>query len=335
MNLNAWQRLGKYLPLILGVGPLWAMTYEGLNGLPGIPSAHTLGSGQLRLGFSGSGHQDGDMVRKQTFLADSPGGGSADTLVISELQSFTLRFGAALGLGDHIDMGFSLPLHGDVTSDTRAKDLTGVGLGDPEVFFKLGLGGAEPKVIDIAMLGSWHWSSNSKPGFLTKDPGYAGHDRSIPARRFFSAGHPWGETSLLASLDLRTLPYPLPFALHVGSGYRLFTGANAQSGWQSQAAMEWQANEQLGFFFGGHTLTRIDWIKSPADLGADYATLSAGMTLKSPEGFLLDVAMQKGMGHSPYYPAEASVGEDTYRYETKNQPNWQLTVQFGWSLGVF
>lgn len=316
-------------------GSAAALTQIGLDGVPEVPSAHTLPSGQMSVSLSVHGHNDASLVKDGTFLLYTANRLEPDTLAINDLQAFSLSANAVLGLAHHLDLGLSLPWIGEVTSDTRAKELSGQSLGDPVVFLKAGLGGADPGVMDLALLGEWHFASDSKKGFLVHDPGNVDFDTLVYSRHFHSAGKSWGAASLLATLDLQRLENPIPFALHLGGGYRALPKSNRSYGPHVEGAMQWLATSNLGFFLSASAIGRQSLVKGPGSLAAEWATVSGGLNVKSDEGFALDIALHRGMGQDRWAQHRVPVADGTYRFATKAQPEWSFTVQFGWAFSVF
>jgi outer membrane protein OmpA-like peptidoglycan-associated protein len=318
---------------LLAASFTFGLTQEGLVGLPDLPSAHTLISGQVTLGFSGHGHSDGTLVRGKTFLAFPSLAEPPDTLQISDLQSYSASAQVVLGLFNHIDLGFSIPWEADFTTDTKAKELSGQGPGDPQVFLKLGLGGAEPGIFDIAALVKAHIGLNQKYGFLPSDPGF-NPTQGINPQRLHSAGTTWGEGGLLATLDLRTLENPIPLAFHLGSTYRNLPKATLGAGLVTQGGVEWGLTPNMGVFLAAKSIARADSLKSGAGLFQEWATLSGGMAVRSTEGFSFDIGIHRGLAKTPWTEFQFPSGSSIYRYGAKTQPQWSLTVQFGWTLSA-
>ncbi len=327
----------KFSLLLLAglVGSALALTQIGLVGTPEVPSAHTLPSGQMAVSLSMHGHSDASLVKDGTFLLYTANRAEPDTLAINDLQAYSLSVNAVLGLANHLDLGFSLPWIGEITSDTRAKELSGQGLGDPILFFKAGLGGADPGVVDLAILGEMHFASASKKGFLVHDPGYVDFDTTVYSQHFHSAGGPWGAGSLLATLDFQRLENPLPFAIQLGAGYRVMPQFNRSQGPHVEGAMQWFATPNLGFFVSGSAKGRQTLVKGLGSLNAEWARISGGLNVKSDEGFALDIGLHRGLGQDRWARHSVPVADGTYRFATKAQPDWSLTVQFGWVFSAF
>lgn len=315
--------------------PASSLTQEGLNGLPDLPSAHTLRAGEMTISLSSQGHADQNLVRDSRFDFLLPGDPSPDSLSITDVQSFSLALNAVLGLFGHIDLGLSLSGHGDLTTDTQAKNLSGQGFGDPAVFLKAGIGGPNPGVLDAAALFTGRFATRTKAGFLPKDPGFIAFD-SVPTQpQTFSAGNPWGEAGILTTLDLSRLENPIPLAFHLGASYRAMPSGLKSSGIKAQAGIEVAATPNLGFFIAGHTLARFDSLKGIQDLASEWAMLTGGISVRSTEGFKFDVGIRKGFASSPWTRFDIPKDGGIYRYQARAQPSWSLSVQFGWTFAAF
>jgi hypothetical protein len=319
--------------LLPGLGH--TLTREGLLGIGDTPSAHTLTSGQMTLGFSAGAHNDATSIQDGIFLLDRPSELTPDTMVISDLQSYYLSANLVMGLGDHVDVGFSIPWYGDVTSDTRAEELSGHGFGDPSLFTKVSVAGSNLWVMDAALIGSLHLPSNSSKGFLAKDPGFLNLDPGETNTRLHSANAVWGQIGMVATLDLQRLPTPLPFALHLGGGYRFLPNATAGSGIQSQVALQWLASPNLGFFVAVLSQTRDSLYTQITQWQNEYATLSGGINIHDNDGFLLDLGFHLGQGKSPYTKAAVPVPDGEYRYQVRSQPDLSFSLQFAWTFELW
>lgn len=338
-KLRLTQALALFLSMGSAIGPAlspaWALTQEGLAGLPDLPSAHTLKAGEMSFSLSAQGHADQGLIRDSRFYFHLPGDPAPDSLSITDVQSYGLAVNAAFGLFGHVDLGFSLPVHGDITSDTQAKRLSGQGLGDPSIFLKTGVGGPNPGAFDIAALFQGHFASQAKAGFLPKDPGFVRFDSNSLETRTFSAGGPWGEAGLLSTLNLNRLENPIPLAFHLGASYRALPASIQSAGLKAQAGLEVAATPNLTFFAAGQTMTRLNRLKGIQDLADEWATLTGGISVRSDEGFMLDVGVRKGFAKAPWAPYGKAKDGGVYLYEAKAQPSWSLSVQFGWTFAAF
>src|SRR5207244_694637 len=106
-------------------------------------------------------------------------------------------------------------------SDTRAKELTGTGLGDPTFFLKGSVTAAGNHLFDAALLTSITLPAKNGKGFLPKQGGYMPDDTVAAALpRFFSSyGVGWSARALL-TLDLNRIEEtPPPFRASAGAGF--------------------------------------------------------------------------------------------------------------------
>jgi outer membrane protein OmpA-like peptidoglycan-associated protein len=311
-----------------------AATLDGLPGELFVPSARPLGHLGLMVSAGAYGHQDGSMVRDNLFLKRL-NSGTVDSNEFQDLQSAELRFGIALGLGKHIDIGLSLPFAGDFLTDTEAKELAGAGPGDPLLSVKAGASLAGDHILDGAFLAGLSLPSKNGKAFLPKSFGYMPDDTLTAPPRFLSSyGFGWS-ARLLVSMDLaRMEPTPIPFRGSLATGLTQSGLPGSKQRFLLGGDLDWVIMPYLSFLLGAQSETRLAQLKGLNSIGAEYAYAFAGVSSRGDDGIFFSVNLQKSLpANRPFRRYVVPVADGSYDFEAHYQPRWALAANIGWSGG--
>jgi outer membrane protein OmpA-like peptidoglycan-associated protein len=311
-----------------------AATFEGLPGELFVPSARPLGHLGLLVSAGALGHQDASMVRDNLFLKRL-NAGPMDSNQVQDLQSAELRFGIALGLGKHVDLGFSLPFAGDFITDTEAKELAGAGLGDLLLSLKGGATLVGEHLLDAAFLAGLSLPSKNGKAFLPKSFGYMPDDTLAARPRFLSSyGFGWS-ARLLLTVDLtQREPTPAPFRGSLATGFAQSGLPGSQQRFLLGGDAEWAAVPYLSFLIGAQSETRMGKLKGLNSIGAEYAYAFAGFSSRGDDGVFFSVHLQKSLpANRPFRRYAITVADGTYDFEARYQPRWALAANIGWAGG--
>lgn len=309
-----------------------ANTLDGLPGTLFSPSAQPLGHMGLAVSASAYGHQDGSMIKDGRFFFHETGkAGDPDTSLVQDLQSGSIHMNVALGLGKYVDLGLTVPYFGDFIGDTKAKDLSGAGLGDPSFTVKAGRALAGDHVFDAALLASVTVPSKNPTGFLAKQPGYVPTDSAPAAPRFFSSYGIGGLIQSLFTLDLSRLETKPPFRGSVNIGA-------AHSGLEGSAphvllggGLEWMPIPSLEFFTNLQTQTRFSRVGTPGEIGKEYSFAAAGFSASGDDGIFFSVSVQKSLADRPYHAFTKAVPGGIMTYDARFQPSVAIAFNLGWT----
>ena len=307
-----------------------AFTVDGLPGTLFSPSAQPLGHLGLAVSASAYGHQDASMVRQNLFLLREYAG-ALDSNQVQDLQSAMVRMNVALGLGRHVDAGLSVPYAGDFISDTKAKELTGTGLGDPSFFLKGSVTAAGDHIFDAAILTTVTLPAKTSKGFLPKQGGYMPKDTVTPALPHFlsSYGVGWSARALL-TLDLNRIEEsPPPFRATAGAGFAYSGQQGSETRFLLGGDLEWVAMPNLIFSVAGQTETRMSKLDA---IGAEYSYAAAGFAAHGDDGIFFAVNFQKSLpANRPFRTYNVAVPEGVYTFDARYQPRLALVANLGWS----
>ncbi len=306
--------------LLLAAGAS-ANTLDGLPGTLFSPSAQPLGHMGLAVSAGISGHQDGSMIKV----------GDPDTALVQDLQSGMVRLNVALGLGKYVDLGLTVPYFGDFIGDTKAKDLSGAGLGDPAVTVKAGRPLAGDHVFDAALLGSLTLPSKSPAGSLAKQPGYVPADSSVGASRFFSSFGLGGLIQSIFTLDLSRLETKPPFrgSVNVGASHSGMEGAAPYV--LLGGGLEWMPLPSLEFFSNLQTETRFSRVGKAEEIGKEFSFASVGFSAAGDDGIFFSVSVQKSLSDRPFHAFSKTVPGGYMTYDANFQPDVSIAFNLGWS----
>ncbi|MEO6097283.1 MAG: OmpA family protein [Fibrobacteria bacterium] len=320
-----------------------AYTLEGLPGTLFSPSAQPLPHLGLVVSAGLLGHQDESMIQHNRFLfRKTDGFADPDTFQIQDLQSASVRLNLAMGFAGHFDIGVSAPLYGDFISDTQAKDLSGIALGDPTVSAKASCTLAGNHVFDMALLTTLTVPTKTAKGFLPKQGSYLPVDlgptmddstsKPFPPR-YFSSFAPGGSARLLMTLDLtRIEEVPTPFRASIGAGFTHSGGEGTDTRFMLGGGVEWLAMPNLAFFINSQTETPLANIDQPAEFGKEYSFASVGFAAQGDDGIFFSVNVQKSLPDSrPFRTYSAPITGGTITYATRFQPRLALAANLGWS----
>jgi outer membrane protein OmpA-like peptidoglycan-associated protein len=311
-----------------------AATFEGLPGELFVPSARPLGHLGLMVSAGAFGHQDASMVHDNLFLKRVKTG-ALDSNQVQDLQSVELRIGFALGIGKHVDLGFSLPFAGDFITDTEAKELAGTGLGDALLSVKAGTPLAGNHVLDGALLAGLSLPSKNGNAFLPKSFGYMPDDSVTAPPRFLSSyGIGWSARVLL-TLDLvRMEETPVPFRSTLASGFARSGLPGSKDRFLLGGDAEWVAVPYLSFLLGAQSETRMARLKGLNSIGSEYSYAYAGFSSRGDDGIFFSVNVQKSLpANRPFRRYAVPVADGSYDFEARYQPRWALAANIGWSGG--
>ncbi len=312
--------------------PAFAATLEGLPGTLFSPSAQAMGHTNLSVSLGAYGHQDAGTLYNQDFFRHQNGiGGNPDTLSIQDLQSGVLRLNLALGLGKYVDVGLTVPYMGDFISDTEAKKLSGMGMGDPVLALKAAYNLAGQHVWDVAVLGNFSFPSKVDKGFLPKDPGYITWDTTISNPHYFTSNGIGFATQFLTTVDLSHLESKVPFRASLNVGIANSGAAQTESRLLAGGGLEWIPLPNLEFFGNAQTDTRISKVKSLASLNQEFAFAAVGFTASGDDGIFFSAALQKSLLNPAYHHYLKSDADANYAYDARAQPSWALALTIGWS----
>ena len=317
----------------------FSYTLEGMPGTLFSPSAQPLGHLGLVISAGGYGHQDESMIKNNLFLIHPSGSaeGVYDSAYIQDLQSASLRLNAALGLGNHVDLGISAPVYGDFISDTQAKDLSGTGFGDPTLSLKGSYTLAGNHLFDMALLGTLTVPTKSDRGFLPKQGGYMRNDTLMAAPpRYFSSFAPGGSARLLMTLDLSKIEEtPPPFRATLGTGVSSSGMAGADSRFLLGGGLEWLALPNLSFIANAQSETRMSQASKLAQIGKEYSYAAVGFSAQGDDGIFFAVNIQKSLPASrPFRAYDVAEASGHFTYASRYQPRLALAANLGWSGGL-
>ena len=278
--------------------PTSASTLEGFSGTLFSPSAQSLGHLGLAVSVSASGHQDESMIRDNRFYFHQTGkAGDPDTAQVQDIQSGAVRLNLGFGVGPYADFGLSVPYFADLIGDTKAKDLSGSGIGDAILSVKLGQSLAGPSVLTGAILGNLSIPSKSKRGFLPKQPDYLITDTAAGLPRFFSSHEISGTAQSILTLDLTGLETRPPFRSSLNAGF-------AHSGLKGSApqvllggGMEWIPLPTLEFFANIQSQTRLSRMGEFAKIGNEFSYAAVGFCATGDDGIYFSVSVQKSLAN--------------------------------------
>ncbi|MDB5050654.1 MAG: hypothetical protein JWO30_3725 [Fibrobacteres bacterium] len=310
-------------------------TLEGMPGTLFSPSAQPLGHLELVVSAGAYGHQDESMIRNNRFLFHENGAGPGvlDTFEIQDLQSASMRLSLAMGFGGHFDVGLSAPLFGDFISDTKAKDLSGVGLGDPTLSAKGSLTLAGNHLFDVALLGTLTIPTKSDKGFLPKQGGYMRNDSLPVPPRYFSSFAPGGSAKMLATLDLSKIEEsPPPFRASLGTGFGNTGMEGVDTRFLLGGGLEWLAMPSLAFIINAQSETRMSKLAKLSDIGAEYAYAAVGFSAQGDDGIFFSVNVQKSLPASrPFRAYDVELPDGHTTFSSRYQPRLALAANLGWS----
>jgi outer membrane protein OmpA-like peptidoglycan-associated protein len=346
ISMKMVQPIAAVLPAILAAllaAQASAYTLEGMPGTLFSPSAQPLPHLGLVVSAGLLGHQDESMIQHNRFLfRKTDGSADPDTFQIQDLQSASIRLNLAMGFGGHFDIGVSAPLYGDFISDTEAKDLSGMALGDPTLSAKgsYTLGGNH--VFDVALLATLTVPTKTTKGFLPKQGAYMpeapGSSLDDPAGtalppRYFSSFAPGGSARLLMTLDLTKIEeIPPPFRANLGAGFAHSGAEGTDSRFLLGGGVEWLAMPNLAFFINSQTETPLAKIGKPAEFGKEYSFASVGFAAQGDDGIFFSVTALKSLPEPrPFRTYSAPVTGGTITYATRYQPRLALAANLGWS----
>lgn len=312
-----------------------AATLEGLPGELFTPSARPLGHLALYVSASATGHEDASMVRENLFLKQLYSG-VQDSDQVQDMQSAALRLNFALGLGDHFDVGLSIPYYGDFITDTEAKELSGSGLGDPVLSILGGHALAVNHILDGAALVTLTLPSKNGKGFLPKSFAEMPDDSVTAAPRFFSTyGFGWS-ARLLLTLDLTNIePTPIPFRASMGAGFANAGLPGAHERFLLGGDLEWVALPYISFLAGAQSETRTSLLKGLDAIGKEYSYAFAGFSARGDDGIFFSVNLQKSLPAArPFRDYARPDNAGVYTFSARYQPRFAVAANIGWS-GAF
>jgi outer membrane protein OmpA-like peptidoglycan-associated protein len=329
MKIRNLQRgiLGCLLGTIFSSSAL-AFTLEGVPGTPLTPTATPLGHFGLTLGLSGLGHSDESMILNGRFLRDSLG--KIDTADIRDLESGSMRLNVAMGIGDHFDLGISVPFHVDFLGETYAQDLDAFGPGDPSLIGRLGFPLVGDYVWSLALQGSASLPSKTPKGFIPKHTGFMeGHDTAehfIAPPYFFSSYGFGGEGVLITTVDLtRMEELPVPIRANLSAGVKApGVGGNHMV---LSGSLEWVPLPFLEFYGDLQTETRL----GESRIGKDWMVASAGFTARSDDGVFFSLSGQKSLSSDRYETFRATGNTGVFTYRARSLPNFSIGINLGWT----
>lgn len=319
--------------LLAAVSTPWAYTLEGMPGTLYSPSAQPLKHLEMVLSAGAYGHQDASMIKDNNFLFYQNSFDGYDTAQVQDLQSAAVRLNLAMGFGRHFDLGISVPFFGDFISDTRAKDLSGTGFGDPTLSAKGSQTLAGDHLFDVALLATLTLPTSDKSGFLPKQGGYMRADSNTVPPRFFSGFGPGGSARLLLTLDLsRIEEVPPPFRATLGAGF----GHSGMEGTQARfllgGGLEWIAMPNLIFFANAQSETRLAKLDKLTEIGREYSFFTAGFAAQGDDGIFFSVNVQKSLSPDrPFRTYDVPKGGGHYVFSARYQPSLALAANLGWS----
>ncbi len=321
------------LGLIAGLAAnVHSATLEGLPGTLFSPSAQSLGHLSISGSVGAYGHQDGSMVKDHLFLFHHTGfAGDADTAQIQDFQSGTVRLNLAIGLGRFFDLGLTVPYSADYIGDTKAKKLSGNGLGDPILSAKGGVSLANNHILDAALLCAITLPSKSNSGFLPKQPGYVSTDSAVGAPYFFSSYGVGGSIQSVWTLDLTRIEAQLPFRGNLNAGISHSGASGAPAEVLFGGGLEWLPLPSLQLFVDMQSETRAGLAGKFSKVGKDFSFLAAGFTATGEDGVFFSVGLQKSLAKRPFHAYSKDLADGRMTYSSRYQPDFAVAFNLGWS----
>ena len=272
------------------------------------------------------------MIRDNRFYFHQTGkAGDPDTAQVQDIQSGAVRLNLGFGVGPYADFGLSVPYFADLIGDTKAKDLSGSGIGDAILSVKLGQSLAGPSVLTGAILGNLSIPSKSKRGFLPKQPDYLITDTAAGLPRFFSSHEISGTAQSILTLDLTGLETRPPFRSSLNAGF-------AHSGLKGSApqvllggGMEWIPLPTLEFFANIQSQTRLSRMGEFAKIGNEFSYAAVGFCATGDDGIYFSVSVQKSLANRQFHVYANKISDGIMNYESRSQPAMSIAFNLGWT----
>jgi len=242
-----------------------------------------------------------------------------------------LRANVALGLGHYFDVGISIPMYGDFINDTKAKDLSGAGIGDPSLSVKAGRALVGNHVFDGAMALSLTLPTKNANGFLPKQFSYIPADSLNESPKYFSSYGVGGTIQTFFTLDLSHLETKPPFRANVNTGFTQSGAAGTAPVFLLGSGIEWMPIPSLEFFANLQTETRSSQISKVDQIGKEFSFAAFGFSASSEDGIFFSAGVQKSLTDRPLHTYAKTIPGGVMTYSTHYQPEFALAVNLGWS----
>ncbi len=313
----------------------WAapLNTGGNLGVARALSARPLRSVKLNLLFGVNYGQESDLVlgpvNYQTKVTgDRPlENGSPTTGVVDAARMLSGNLAIGLGIVKLWDVAVNVPLYYDWLG---FGDLTGGGVGDPEISTKICIPPAGKVWFNALHLGGTI-PVGTDGGLIPRHPSYEAVDDTAKSSESNSYG--FGAITLtpmwLTTLDFKDGQYHVPFAIHLNLGARLALDGSGRHIGIGALALEYTPADFISLFVDYWMEHRLDNFSEGA-IFRDPAYVTPGVRITTPTGLSLVLAADICVSLKEDEARETWTKGD-YTYSTAAGPTIGIHFSFGWS----